>query len=276
MFETGHFSQLWRQVAERFGIQVEYVPGNWRTGAQPAEVEKRLDSDKQTCVQSGHGRFTTKTSTGVASRIAEIRASMNRALHPALLIVDTISSLASMDYRHDEWEVDVTVAGSQKGLMLPPGLSFNAISEKALSVSESARLPRSYWDWRDMLGANKAGLFSLYAPLPISFTDYAKALAMLQEEGLASVFRRHDRHARATRVAVQTWGLEIVCQDPREYSSSLTGVYLPRGHYADRLRSIILDNFNMSLGAGLIKSRRQSISDRTPRKLQRSYAGRNT
>jgi alanine-glyoxylate transaminase/serine-glyoxylate transaminase/serine-pyruvate transaminase len=249
MFETGHFSQLWRQVAERFGIQVEYVPGNWRTGAQPAEVEKRLDSDKQhafKAVMVVHN----ETSTGVASRIAEIRASMNRALHPALLIVDTISSLASMDYRHDEWEVDVTVAGSQKGLMLPPGLSFNAISEKALSASESARLPRSYWDWRDMLGANKTGFFP-FTPATNLIYGLREALAMLQEEGLANVFRRHDRHARATRAAVQTWGLEIVCQDPREYSSSLTGVYLPAGHDADRLRSIILDNFNMSLGAGL-------------------------
>jgi alanine-glyoxylate transaminase/serine-glyoxylate transaminase/serine-pyruvate transaminase len=212
-------------------------------------VEKRLDSDKQhafKAVMVVHN----ETSTGVASRIAEIRASMNRALHPALLIVDTISSLASMDYRHDEWEVDVTVAGSQKGLMLPPGLSFNAISEKALSVSESARLPRSYWDWRDMLGANKAGFFP-FTPATNLIYGLREALAMLQEEGLANVFRRHDRHARATRAAVQTWGLEIVCQDPREYSSSLTGVYLPRGHDADRLRSIILDNFNMSLGAGL-------------------------
>ncbi len=249
MFETGHFSQLWRQVAERFGIQVEYVPGNWRTGAQPAEVEKRLDSDKQhafKAVMVVHN----ETSTGVASRIPEIRASMNRARHPALLIVDTISSLASMDYRHDEWEVDVTVAGSQKGLMLPPGLSFNAISQKALSASESARLPRSYWDWRDMLGSNKAGFFP-FTPATNLIYGLREALAMLQEEGLANVFRRHDRHARATRAAVQTWGLETVCQDPREYSSSLTGVYLPRGYDADRLRNIILDNFNMSLGAGL-------------------------
>ncbi len=222
MFETGHFSQLWRQVAERFGIQVEYVPGNWRTGAQPAEVEKRLDSDKQhafKAVMVVHN----ETSTGVASRIPEIRASMNRARHPALLIVDTISSLASMDYRHDEWEVDVTVAGSQKGLMLPPGLSFNAISEKALSASESARLPRSYWDWRDMLGANKAGFFP-FTPATSLIYGLREALAMLQEEGLANVFRRHDRHARATRAAVQTWGLEIVCQDPREYSRTLSGV----------------------------------------------------
>src|SRR6266403_4491374 len=249
IFETGNFSQLWQRVAEKIGLNVEYVPGNWRRGASPADLEALLGADKShefKAVVVVHN----ETSTGVTSRIAEIRRTMNRALHPAILIVDTISSLASMDYRHDEWEVDVTVAGSQKGLMLPPGLSFNAISEKALSASESARLPRSYWDWRDMLGANKAVFFP-FTPATNLIYGLREALAMLQEEGLASVFRRHDRHARATRAAVQTWGLEIVCQDPREYSSSLTGVYLPRGHDADRLRSIILDNFNMSLGAGL-------------------------
>src|SRR5882724_349801 len=249
IFETGNFSQLWQRVAEKIGLNVEYVPGNWRRGASPADLEALLGADKShefKAVVVVHN----ETSTGVTSRIAEIRRTMNRLHHPALLIVDTISSLASMDYRHDEWEVDVSVCGSQKGLMVPPGLSFNAISEKALSVSESARLPRSYWDWRDMLGANKAGFFP-FTPATNLIYGLREALAMLQEEGLASVFRRHDRHARATRAAVQTWGLEIVCQDPREYSSSLTGVYLPRGHDADRLRSIILDNFNMSLGAGL-------------------------
>jgi alanine-glyoxylate transaminase / serine-glyoxylate transaminase / serine-pyruvate transaminase len=251
MFETGHFSQLWRQVAERFGIEVEYVPGNWRKGADPAEVEKRLDMDREhafKAVMVVHN----ETSTGVVSRIPEIRASMNRSRHPALLMVDTISSLASIDYRHDEWEVDVTVAGSQKGLMLPPGLSFNAISEKALSASKSARSQRSYWDWRDMLGPNKAGFFP-FTPATNLIYGLREALAMLQEEGLANVFRRHERHGRATRAAVLAWGLEIVCQEPREYSNSLTGVYLPEGHDADRLRSIILENFNMSLGAGLSK-----------------------
>src|SRR6266446_1162623 len=236
-------------MAARHGLSVEFVPGDWRHGVDPATLEHKLRADPQgklraVCV------VHNETSTGVTTRVPEVRAAIDRAGHPALLLVDTISSLASMDYRHDEWEVDVTVAGSQKGLMLPPGLSFNAISEKALSVSESARLPRSYWDWRDMLGANKAGFFP-FTPATNLIYGLREALAMLQEEGLASVFRRHDRHARATRAAVQTWGLEIVCQDPREYSSSLTGVYLPRGHDADRLRSIILDNFNMSLGAGL-------------------------
>jgi alanine-glyoxylate transaminase/serine-glyoxylate transaminase/serine-pyruvate transaminase len=251
MFETGHFSHLWRQVAERFGIQVEYVPGNWRTGADPAEVEKRLDADKTRAFKAVMV-VHNETSTGVASRIGEIRTSMNRTHHPALLMVDTISSLASMDYRHDEWEVDVTVAGSQKGLMLPPGLSFNAISEKALSASKSARSPRSYWDWQDMLGPNKAGFFP-FTPATNLIYGLREALSMLQEEGLANVFCRHERHGRATRAAVQAWGLEIVCQEPREYSNSLTGVYLPEGHDADRLRSIILENFNMSLGAGLSK-----------------------
>jgi len=251
MFETGHFSHLWRQVAERFGIQVEYVPGNWRTGADPAEVEKRLDADKTRAFKAVMV-VHNETSTGVASRIGEIRTSMNRTHHPALLMVDTISSLASMDYRHDEWEVDVTVAGSQKGLMLPPGLSFNAISEKALSASKSARSPRSYWDWQDMLGPNKAGFFP-FTPATNLIYGLREALSMLQEEGLANVFSRHERHGRATRAAVQAWGLEIVCQEPREYSNSLTGVYLPEGHDADRLRSIILENFNMSLGAGLSK-----------------------
>jgi alanine-glyoxylate transaminase/serine-glyoxylate transaminase/serine-pyruvate transaminase len=251
MFETGHFSQLWRQVAERFGIEVEYVPGNWRKGADPAEVEKRLDMDRERAFKAVMV-VHNETSTGVVSRIPEIRASMNRSRHPALLMVDTISSLASIDYRHDEWEVDVTVAGSQKGLMLPPGLSFNAISEKALSASKSARSQRSYWDWRDMLGPNKAGFFP-FTPATNLIYGLREALAMLQEEGLANVFRRHERHGRATRAAVLAWGLEIVCQEPREYSNSLTGVYLPEGHDADRLRSIILENFNMSLGAGLSK-----------------------
>src|SRR6202011_5275176 len=251
MFETGHFSQLWRQVAERFGIEVEYVPGNWRKGADPAEVEKRLDLDREhsfKAVMVVHN----ETSTGVVSRIPEIRSAMNRSRHPALLLVDAISSLASIDYRHDEWEVDVTVAGSQKGLMLPPGLSFNAISEKALAARKNARLARSYWDWQDMLDANREGFFP-YTPVTNLFYGLREAILMLSEEGLTNVFRRHDRHAAATRNAVEAWGLEIVCQDPREYSSSLTGVLMPEGYDADKLRKIILENFDMSLGAGLSK-----------------------
>ena len=251
MFETGHFSQLWKQLAERFGLVVDYVPGNWRRGAAAAEAASRLgEDDRHTykAVMVVHN----ETSTGVASGIAEIRQEMNRCNHPALLMVDTISSLGSIDYRHDEWGVDVTVAGSQKGLMLPPGLSFNAISDKALAANRSARLPRSYWDWQEMLGPNRSGFFP-FTPATTLLYGLREALAMILEEGLANVFRRHARHAEATRTAVRTWGLEIVCQEPREYSSSLTAVFMPPGYDADRLRKIILDNFDMSLGAGLSK-----------------------
>jgi alanine-glyoxylate transaminase/serine-glyoxylate transaminase/serine-pyruvate transaminase len=193
-----------------------------------------------------------ETSTGVTSRIPEIRRAMDQARHPALLMVDTISSLGSIDYRHDEWEVDVTVAGSQKGLMMPPGLSFNAISEKALAANKTARLPRSYWDWQDMLTPNRTGFFP-YTPATTLLYGLREALAMLQEEGLFNVFLRHDHHAEATRTAVRTWGLEIVCENPQEYSSALTAVFMPEGHNADQLRKVILDAFDMSLGAGLSK-----------------------
>jgi len=251
MFETGHFSQLWKQLAERFGLVVDYVPGNWRRGAAAAEAASRLgEDDRHTykAVMVVHN----ETSTGVTSGIAEIRREMNRCNHPSLLMVDTISSLGSIDYRHDEWGVDVTVAGSQKGLMLPPGLSFNAISEKALAANRSARLPRSYWDWQEMLGPNRSGFFP-FTPATTLLYGLREALAMLLEEGLANVFRRHARHAEATRTAARTWGLEIVCEEPREYSSSLTALFMPAGHDADRLRKIILENFDMSLGAGLSK-----------------------
>jgi alanine-glyoxylate transaminase / serine-glyoxylate transaminase / serine-pyruvate transaminase len=249
MFETGHFSQLWRQQAERLGVVVDYVPGNWRRGAVATELASRLSADDRhnyKAVMVVHN----ETSTGVTSNIPDIRMEMNRHRHPALLMVDTISSLGSIDYRHDEWEVDVTVAGSQKGLMLPPGLSFNAISEKALAANKSARLPRSYWDWQEMLGPNRNGFFP-FTPATTLLYGLREALAMLLEEGLPNVFRRHDRHAEATRTAVRSWGLEIFCEAPREYSSALTAVLMPQGHDADRLRSIILENFDMSLGAGL-------------------------
>jgi alanine-glyoxylate transaminase/serine-glyoxylate transaminase/serine-pyruvate transaminase len=249
MFETGHFSQLWRQMAERLGVVVDYVPGNWRRGAVATELASRLSADDRhiyKAVMVVHN----ETSTGVTSNIPDIRQQMNRIYHPALLMVDTISSLGSIDYRHDEWEVDVTVAGSQKGLMLPPGLSFNAISEKALAANKSARLPRSYWDWQEMLGPNRSGFFP-FTPATTLLYGLREALAMLLEEGLPNVFRRHDRHAEATRTAVRSWGLEILCEAPREYSSALTAVLMPQGHDADRLRSIILENFDMSLGAGL-------------------------
>jgi len=251
MFETGHFSQLWRQLAERFGVNVEYVSGDWRRGPDPSEVETRLRADDHhsfKAVMVVHN----ETSTGVATRVSEIRQAINRAQHPALLFVDTISSLASIDFRHDEWGVDVSVAGSQKGLMLPPGLSFNAISEKALAASERAKLPRSYWDWREMLTPNRAGFFP-FTPATNLLYGLREALLMLHEEGLPNVFHRHDRHAAATRAAVRAWGLEIVCADPREYSSSVTAVFLPEDHDADQLREIILEKFDMSLGAGLSK-----------------------
>lgn len=249
LFETGHFSQLWRRMAERFGLEVEYVPGDWRTGASAQEAAARLEADqghRLKAVMAVHN----ETSTGVTSPIAAIRRAMDKARHPALLLVDTVSSLGSIDYRHDEWRVDVTVAGSQKGLMLPPGLSFNAISEKALVANKEARLPRSYWDWQETIGPNRSGFFP-FTPATTLLYGLREALVMLEEEGLQNVFRRHDRHAEATRTAVRTWGLEIVCQDPREYSSALTAVFVPPGHDADRLREIILEHFDMSLGAGL-------------------------
>src|SRR5467141_3329584 len=251
MFETGHFSLLWRQLAERFGIDVEYIPGNWRSGASAAELESRLASDQQhnfKAVMVVHN----ETSTGVTSRISEIRRAMNNVHHPALLIVDTISSLASTDYRHDQWEVDVTIAGSQKGLMLPPGISFNAVSEKAIAANKRAKMPRSYWDWQEMLKPNQTGFFP-FTPATNMLYGLREALLMLQEEGLPNVFRRHDRHAQAARAAVRAWDLEIVCENPREYSSSVTVAFMPKGHDADQLRNVILENFDMSIGAGLSK-----------------------
>jgi alanine-glyoxylate transaminase/serine-glyoxylate transaminase/serine-pyruvate transaminase len=251
IFETGQFSAIWRQTSERVGLNVEYVPNNWRRGASPAEMEARLGSDPQhtfKAVVVVHN----ETSNGAASRVAELRRTMNGLRHPALLIVDAISSLACIDYRHDEWEVDVSVCGSQKGLMVPPGLGFNAISEKALVASKSAKLPRSYWDWQEMLKHNQLGFFP-YTPATNLLYGLREALHMLHEEGLPNVFHRHDRHGEATRAAVRAWGLEIVCEEPLEYSSSMTAVFTPEGHSADRLREIILENFDMALGAGLGK-----------------------
>lgn len=251
MFESGHFSLLWRQVAERFGVSVEYVPGNWRHGAVPEDIEKCLASDKDQSIKAIL-LVHNETSTGVTSRIPEIRSAMDRTRHPALLIVDTISSLGSMDFRHDEWGVDVTVGGSQKGLMLPPGLGFNAISEKALAANKTAGLPRSYWDWQQMLETNRSGYFP-FTPATNLLFGLREALHMLEEEGLPNVFLRHWRHGVAARAAVRAWGLEILCENPREYSDTVTAVQLPEGHNADHLREIILENFDMSLGAGLSK-----------------------
>ena len=255
MFETGHFSNLWRDIAVRHGLEVDYVPGNWRRGARPEDAEQRLKEDKARTIKAVMV-VHNETSTGVASRIGEIRKAIDRAGHPALLMVDTISSLASIDYRHDHWGVDVTVGGSQKGLMLPPGLSFNAVSEKALAANKNAKMGRYYWDWQEMLKPNRSGFFP-YTPATNLLWGLREALLMLHEEGLDNVFRRHDRHAEATRAAVRTWGLEVLCEEPKEYSSSLTAVLMPQGHDADRLREMILENFDMSLGTGLAKLARK-------------------
>jgi len=251
MFETGHFATLWRRLAERLGLEVEFVPGDWRRGVDPEAVEEKLTEDKAQTIKAVCV-VHNETSTGVTSRIAELRAAIDRAKHPALFFVDTISSLASIDYRHDEWGVDVTVAGSQKGLMLPPGLSFNAISEKALKAAESARLARSYWAWDEMLKANANGFFP-YTPATNLLYGLREAIAMLLEEGLPQVFARHARLAEATRRAVRAWGLEVLCVDPREYSNSLTAVLMPNGYDADAFRATVLERFDMSLGNGLGK-----------------------
>lgn len=251
MFETGHFATLWRRLAERLGLEVEFVPGDWRRGVDPETVEAKLTEDKAQAIKAVCV-VHNETSTGVTSRIAELRAAIDRAEHPALFFVDTISSLASIDYRHDEWGVDVTVAGSQKGLMLPPGLSFNAISEKALKAAESARLARSYWAWDEMLKANAGGFFP-YTPATNLLYGLREAIAMLLEEGLPQVFARHARLAEATRRAVRAWGLEVLCVDPREYSNSLTAVLMPNGCDADAFRATVLERFDMSLGNGLGK-----------------------
>jgi alanine-glyoxylate transaminase / serine-glyoxylate transaminase / serine-pyruvate transaminase len=252
MFETGQFATLWREMAGRLGLDIEFVPGDWRHGVDPAAVEEKLAADKEhrikaLCV------VHNETSTGVTSRVPEIRQAIDRAKHPCLFLVDTISSLASIDYRHEEWGVDVTVGGSQKGLMLPPGLGFNAVSQKALEATKTAKLPRSYWDWNAMLASNKTGFFP-YTPATNLLYGLDEALKMLlDEEGLENVFARHQRHAEATRRAVRAWGLEVLALDPREYSGALTAVLMPAGHSADALRKVILDRFDMSLGQGLGK-----------------------
>jgi alanine-glyoxylate transaminase/serine-glyoxylate transaminase/serine-pyruvate transaminase len=251
MFETGHFATLWQKMAARLGLQPEFVATDWRRGADAGAVEAKLREDKAHAIKAVCV-VHNETSTGVTSRIAPIRKAIDAAKHPALLLVDTISSLASIDYRHDEWGVDVTVAGSQKGLMLPPGLSFNCISEKARLASKNAKLPKSYWSWDEMLASNKSGYFP-YTPATNLLYGLREALRMLREEGLENVFARHDRHAEATRRAVRAWGLEILCAVPEEYSSSLTAVMTPAGHDADKVRNAILEAFDMSLGTGLGK-----------------------
>jgi alanine-glyoxylate transaminase/serine-glyoxylate transaminase/serine-pyruvate transaminase len=249
MFETGQFATLWQSMAKKLGLDVHFVPGDWRHGADPEQIEAYLRADSAHAIKAV-AVVHNETSTGVASRIADVRAAIDRAGHPALFFVDTISSLASIDYRHDEWGVDVTVGGSQKGLMLPPGLSFNAISPKALAASKTARLPRSFWDWNEMIASNATGYYP-YTPATNMLYGLHEALKMLHEEGLENVFARHNRHAEATRRAAHGWGLEIVALDPREYSSSLTALYVPDGYDADALRATILERFDMSLGTGL-------------------------
>jgi len=255
MFETGHFASLWHRMAARLGVSVDLVPTDWRRGVDPAAVEAKLKEDrahaiKAVCV------VHNETSTGVTSRIDAVRRAIDAARHPALYMVDTISSLASIDYRHDEWGVDVTVAGSQKGLMLPPGLSFNALSEKARKASQSAKLPRSYWNWEEMLSNNANGFFP-YTPATNLLYGLREALRMLSEEGLQNVFARHARHAEATRRAVRAWGMEVLCAVPEEYSNTLTAVMMPAGHDSDALRKIILETYDMSLGTGLGKLARK-------------------
>jgi alanine-glyoxylate transaminase/serine-glyoxylate transaminase/serine-pyruvate transaminase len=251
MFETGHFATLWHNMAVALGLEVDFVPTDWRHGVDPNIVEQKLAEDKDHRIKSVMA-VHNETSTGVTSRIPLIREAIDRANHPALFMVDTISSLASIDYRHEAWGVDVTVGCSQKGLMLPPGLGLNAISDKALQATKSAQMPRSFWDWEAMLAANKIGFFP-YTPATNLLYGLQEAILMLEEEGLLNVFARHDRHAEATRRAVQAWGLQVLCADPEEYSSSLTAVMMPEGYDADALLDLILKKFDMCLGIGLGK-----------------------
>ncbi len=249
MFETGWFATLWNKMASKLGIKAEFIRSDWRAGADAAAIEARLREDKGHTIRAVCV-VHNETSTGCVTNIAAVRAAIDRANHPALLMVDTISSLGSIDYRHDEWGVDVTVAGSQKGLMLPPGLSFNAVSDKALAVSKTNAFPRSFWDWHEMIAINDKGFFP-YTPATNMLQGLKVALEMLESEGMANVFARHDRAAEATRRAVRHWGFETVCKKPADYSSSLTAVMLPEGHSADALRKTILERSNMSLGNGL-------------------------
>lgn len=246
MVETGQFATLWKKLAEKLGLQPELIPTNWRVGADPKVIEARLREDnghtiKAVCV------LHNETSTGALSPIAEIRKAIDAARHPALLLVDTISSLASADYRHDEWGVDVSVGGSQKGLMMPPGMSFNAVSDKALQAAKTSKLPKSFWSWEDMIASNKTGYFP-YTPATNMLHGLNVAIDMLHEEGLDNVFARHERHAEATRRAVRAWGLEVLVTDAKYYSPTITAVVLPEGHNADALRTVALDNFDISYG----------------------------
>ena len=251
MVETGHFATLWRQMAARWGIEVDFVPGDWRRGVDPAVIEEKLTQDKAHTLKAVMV-VHNETSTGATSRIGEVRAAIDRAKHPALLMVDTISGLGSADFRFDEWKVDVAVSCSQKGFMLPPGLGFNAISDKAREVAKTNKMPRSFWDWEEMLKPNANGFFP-YTPATNLLYGLREAIAMLLEEGLDNVFARHHKLAAATRTAVDHWGLEVLCQEPKDYSPVLTAVLMPPGYDADQYRKVVLDKYNMSLGSGLSK-----------------------
>lgn len=249
--ETGQFSTLWQKMARNLGFDVEFLPGDWRHGANAAAIGARLAEDKAheiKAVMVVHN----DTATGITSNIPAVRRAIDEAKHPALLLVDTISSLASIDYRHDEWGVDVTVGGSQKGLMLPPGISFNALSDKAIAAAKQSRFPKSYWNWEEMLAANKNGFFP-YTPATNLLYGLKEALDMLFEEGLQNVFARHARHAEATRRAVRAWGLELLALNPSEYSNTLTAVLMPAGFDETAFRKVVLEAFDMSLGTGLNK-----------------------
>jgi alanine-glyoxylate transaminase / serine-glyoxylate transaminase / serine-pyruvate transaminase len=252
MAETGHFATLWRGMAGKLKLNVDFIPGDWRHAADIPAIEARLAADTAHSIKAVMV-VHNETSTGSTTRIPDVRAAMNRTGHPALLMVDTISSLGSLEYKHDAWGVDVTVAGSQKGLMLPPGLSFNAVSEKALAIGRAGGgMPRSYWDWADMLASNATFYFP-YTPATNLLYGLREALTMLQEEGLPNVYARHARHGAATRAAVRAWGLDILCVEQRDYSDVLTGVLMPEGHDADAFRAVVLDKYDMSLGTGLAK-----------------------
>jgi alanine-glyoxylate transaminase / serine-glyoxylate transaminase / serine-pyruvate transaminase len=251
MVETGHFAGLWQKMATKLGLHPEFIAGDWRHGVDANVIADNLANDKSHTIKAVCV-VHNETATGVTSNIAAVRRAIDAAKHPALLLVDTISSLGSVDYRHDEWGVDVTVGGSQKGLMLPPGLSFNAISPKALAANKTSRMTKSFWAWDEMLEANKNGFFP-YTPATNLLYGLREAIAMLHEEGIANVFARHQRHAEAARRAVRAWGLEILCANPDEYSPVLTAVMLPAGHDADAFREVVLKNFDMSLGMGLSK-----------------------
>jgi len=251
MFETGHFATLWRNMARKLGLEPEFIESDWRTGADAGAIEARLREDKGHTIKAVCV-VHNETSTGATSRIDEVRRAIDAAGHPALLMVDTISSLGSVDYRHDEWGVDVTVTCSQKGLMLPPGLSAVAVSDKALAAAKTSRMPKLFWSWEEMLPHNRNGFFP-YTPATTLLYGLAEAIDMLHEEGLDNVFARHKRLAEATRRAVQAWGLEVLCRDPKYYSPVLTAVLMPEGHNADEFRAAVLEHFDMSLGTGLTK-----------------------